>query len=73
MKMNITVDLTAENLAELAGQMPQKEFSKVKKLIDEQARLRFGTAAYDARKEFKRAKLSRLDTEKALNAVRKNA
>lgn len=70
MKMNLTIDLNAEKIAELTDQLPQKEFSRVKKLIEKKARLRFRTTMIDAQKEFRRSKLTRKDAENALAEVR---
>lgn len=73
MKMNLTIDLNAEKIAELTDQLPQKEFSRVKKLIEEKARFRFRTTMIDAQKEFRRSKLTRKDAENALAEVRGKA
>ncbi|MBN1578251.1 MAG: hypothetical protein JW913_16950 [Chitinispirillaceae bacterium] len=73
MKMNLTVDLNAEKIIELLDQLPQKEFSRMKKIIDDKARLRFHDALSEARREFRRLKLTRKDAEKALADARGKA
>jgi hypothetical protein len=70
MKINLTVDLSAQSIADLADQLPQAEFSRAKKLIDAQARLRFGQAVSAARREYKRSGLKRKDVIDALAEVR---
>jgi N-methylhydantoinase A/oxoprolinase/acetone carboxylase beta subunit len=73
MKMNLTVDLNAEKIAELTDQLPQKEFSRVKKLIEEKARLRFRSTMISARKEFQHSKMTPKDAEHALAEARGKA
>jgi hypothetical protein len=68
--MNISIDLNAQNIADLADQLPQNEFSRAKRLIDEQARLRFKDAVGAARKEYKRSGLTQKDVMGALADVR---
>jgi hypothetical protein len=70
MKLNLTVDLNANRIAALADQLPQQEFSRVKRLIDEQARSRFQNAMLSARREFRRCKLTRKDALHALSLAR---
>jgi hypothetical protein len=73
MKMNLTVDLNAEKIAALTDQLPQKEFSRVKKLIEEKARLRFRSTMVSARKEFQYSKMTPKDAEHALAEARGKA
>ena len=73
MKVNLTVDLNAEKIAALTDQLPQKEFSRVKRLIEDKARDRFRGAMENARKEFRKSKLTRKDAENALADVRGKA
>ena len=73
MKLSLTVDLNAEKIAELTDQLPQKEFSRVKKLIEDRARSRFRTVMVQAKQEFKRAKLTRSDAQNALAGIRGKA
>lgn len=70
MKMNLAIDLSAENIVELTDQLTSKEFSRVKKLIEEKVRLRFRNAMVDARNEFRRSKLTRKDAETAMAEAR---
>lgn len=70
MKLNITVDLNAEKIAELTDQLSQIEFSRVKQLIEDKARDRFRDTMKTARKEFRKAKLTSRDAEDALAEVR---
>jgi hypothetical protein len=46
MKLNLTVDLNAEKIAELTDQLSPKEFSRVKRLIEGKARRRFRSAMW---------------------------
>jgi hypothetical protein len=73
MKLSLTVELNAEKIAELTDQLPQKEFCRVKKLIEGRARERFRRALENARKEFPKTKLTRKDAEKALADIRGKA
>ncbi len=66
----MTVDLNAQKIADLTDQLPQEEFSRAKKLIDEQARFRFKDAVIAARKEYKRSGMKRKDIIDALADVR---
>ena len=70
MKLNVMVDLNTEKIVELLDRLPQKEFSRMKRLIDEKARGRFKNAINDARNEFRRLKLTRKDAKRALADVR---
>jgi hypothetical protein len=70
MKMNVMIDLSADKIVEWMDLLPQKEFSRMKKLIDEKARSRFLNAMEDARKEFRRVKMTRKDAERAVADVR---
>lgn len=73
MKLSLTVDLNAEKIAELTDQLPQKEFSRVKRLIEDKARDRFRGVMENARKEVRRSKLTRKDADNALAEVRGKA
>lgn len=64
------VDLDAEKIAGFTDQLPQKEFSRVKILIEEKARLRFKHAMSNARKEFRRLRLTSKDATSALAETR---
>ena len=70
MKLKVMVDLNTEKIVELLDRLPQKEFSRMKRLIDEKARGRFKNAINDARNEFRRLKLTRKDAERALADLR---
>ena len=70
MEMNLKVNLTPEKIAELTDQLPQKDFSRVRKLIEGRALFRFKQAAHSARQEFQRSGLVRSDVEKILADVR---
>jgi len=71
--MNLTVDLDAEKIVGFTDQLSQKEFSRVKKLIEEKARVRFKNSMLNARKEFKRLKLTHQDAANALAETRGKA
>ena len=71
--MNLTVDLDAEQIAGFTDQLTQKEFSRVKKLIEEKARFRFKNSMLNARKEFKRLRLTPKDAVNALAEIREKA
>jgi hypothetical protein len=73
MKLNVTIDLNTEKIAGLTDQLPQKEFSRVKRLIEDKARERFRGVMENARKEFRRSKLTRKDATSALVEVRGKA
>jgi hypothetical protein len=73
MKMNLTVDLNADKIASFTDQLPQKEFSRVKKLIEEKAQFRFKNAMLNARKEFKRLRLTPKDAINSLAETRGKA
>lgn len=70
MKVQLTVDLNADKIADLTDQLSQKEFSRVKQLIDNKAHERFRSVMENARKEFRKTKLTRKDAEGALAEVR---
>jgi len=70
MKVNLTIDMNPEKIADLTDQLPQKEFSRVLKLIDTKSRVRFKHAMLSARKEFKRSGLTRKDVELTLAEIR---
>jgi hypothetical protein len=70
MKVNLSVDVTPESIAEMTDQLPADEFGRMKDLIEAKSLVRFKGAIQRARSEFRGRGLRRTEFETALVAVR---
>jgi hypothetical protein len=73
MKITMTLDMDAEKIVELTDQLTPKQFGQVQALMESRARERFGSAMLQARKEFRRAGLTRKHADEAVEAARAEA
>ena len=70
MKLNVKLDIDPGTIAEMADQLPTRDFFRVRALIESKARLRFKNSMLKARGEFQKNGLKRIDLETALAEIR---
>jgi hypothetical protein len=70
MKLNVKLDINPGIIAEMADQLPTRDFFKVRKMIETKARARFKNSMLKARSEFQKSGLKCKDLETILAEVR---
>ena len=70
MKLTVKLDINPGTIAEMADQLPTRDFVRVRKLIETKARMRFKNSMVKARGEFQKSGLKRKDLENVLAEVR---
>lgn len=70
MKLNVKLDINPGTIAEMADQLPTRDFFRVRALIETKARMRFKNSMQKARQDFQKSGFKRKDLEDALAEVR---